>query len=380
MSVELIDFLRTHFPHFDAVPDDCVITGGPVRDALLGLRPADLDVAVLDAPAAAQRFARATRGHHITLGTRFRTERVVARGRIYDFSPIQGSSIEDDLGRRDFTINAMALRLDGTLIDPFDGRRDLSDGTVRMVRESNLTDDALRIVRAPRMSGAFGFDVDRETVDACRRHRALLSKIPAERITWELRLILESAHPRRAADDMRTIELDQVTLGFALTEDDIDGWERLSSIGKPSPAAIPVIVLLLAGRTSKRDWFLETWKWRREEVREIESTLRILDAVSSDDRPLLLGAAEEGRRSTERAAAVLDGGITNGRRSAARGQFSDANLHRSTFLPFSMETRSERSPVPRALISAGSSVCCGKSRSLARSGRRKKRVRQSADW
>ncbi|MBW3670541.1 MAG: hypothetical protein KY432_02585 [Acidobacteria bacterium] len=297
MSKELIEFLREQFPHLDEVPEDCIITGGPVRDALLRRQAADLDFASFDAPRAATEFARKSGRKRITLGTRFQTERVVVDGKPYDFSPIQGSSIEEDLGRRDFTINALALHLDGRLIDPFRGVRDLENEVLRMVLEENLLDDPLRIVRAPRMTGTFGFLIEPATLASCRQHVDAIAAVAAERVTHELRLILTCLNPRRAGEDLHATGLDRHLFGFELRDTDIDAWERLvTNPDRPVDSAVPIVAMLLIGQKSARERFLERWMWQRDELREVQSVQRVLDATSGNGRDLLLIAAEEGRK------------------------------------------------------------------------------------
>lgn len=276
-----------------------------MRDALLGRRPNDLDLATSDAASAAAFFAKATGGRRVTLGTRFQTDRVIVNGAVYDFSPIHGDSIESDLGRRDFTINAIGLELGGELINPFGGREDLDDGIVRMVSEENLIDDPLRIVRAPRMTGAFGFHLDPATAGACRRHRDSLSRIAPERVTCELRLILSSLHARCAAEPLQHLELDRIILGFALETNDVDAWERLARDSE-NPRSVVVTALLFTNRPrSLAAIFLERWTWRRDEVREITSILRVLDAAGRDDQSLLTIAADEGSATTFEAERIL---------------------------------------------------------------------------
>ena len=106
--------------------------GGALRDELLGREVTDIDIAVEGDPeAAARELAREVRGPVFRLSEAFGAWRVVDRdgGRVYDFAPLQGGTIEEDLARRDFTINAMARpREGGDLIDPLGGGRTWSPG------------------------------------------------------------------------------------------------------------------------------------------------------------------------------------------------------------------------------------------------------------
>ena len=96
--------------------------------------------------------------------------RVVRAGRVFDFSERVGVTLDDDLARRDFTINAMALDLSLPAIhDPFGGRGDLASGIVRMVNEQNLEDDPLRLLKGVRMAVQCSFDIEPATVQAIRK-------------------------------------------------------------------------------------------------------------------------------------------------------------------------------------------------------------------
>jgi tRNA nucleotidyltransferase (CCA-adding enzyme) len=297
-----LERLAGWFPEIARVPRGCVITGGAVRDALLGIEPADLDIASDDAPRHASEFARRTGGRQVTLGTRFLTERVIAGGRIYDFSPIQGEGVEADLGRRDFTINAIGLDLEGKLLDPWGGADDLDTKRIRMVAEKNLLDDPLRILRAARMSGSLGFSLEDATLGACRNHVDRVLEVAPERITFEARLVFSSRFPDRAAIDFRSIGLDRVMLGFALKDTDVAGWTRLGSEADP----LATVVLLFDRHPQLLDRFLSRTTFSSVEVRSILATRRVIDtARSGDERETLEAAATEGADATGTARDVL---------------------------------------------------------------------------
>jgi len=114
------------------------IVGGALRDELLGREVTDIDIAVAGDPEAeARELAAEVRGPVFRLSEAFGAWRVVDRksGRVYDFAPLQGESVEEDLRSRDFTVNAMARPRDGgELIDPLGGRADIEARTLLLVR------------------------------------------------------------------------------------------------------------------------------------------------------------------------------------------------------------------------------------------------------
>ena len=175
------------------------VVGGSIRDLLCGRIPSDYDVAVADDP---DRFARSlasrTGGHVVEFGKPGHTiRRVVTKDNFYDIMPINGVSIEEDLLRRDFTINAMALEVSSArLIDMTGGRRDLAARIVRMVDPSAFQKDPVRLIRAYRMAAAFDFSIDGDTASAICRDAKLISKSAGERIREELVKILKFAESR----------------------------------------------------------------------------------------------------------------------------------------------------------------------------------------
>ncbi len=100
--------------------------------------------------------------------------------------------IETDLQRRDFTINAMAVSLeDEILIDPLDGQTDLKNKKIRMVYLNSFVDDPLRMLRAVQFAARFGFEIEKETYEALKKHAHLINTVSPERIAEELNKLLE---------------------------------------------------------------------------------------------------------------------------------------------------------------------------------------------
>jgi hypothetical protein len=163
------------------------VVGGAVRDELLGREVIDIDVACPDPEAAARTYAEAAGGALFPLSERHGAWRVAFRsGRTVDFTPLR-DGIESDLATRDFTINAIAVRVDGgDPIDPHEGRRDLEARVLRAVSPTIFEDDPVRLLRAVRLEDELGFRLDDETADRVRAHAELVNRPAGERILAEL--------------------------------------------------------------------------------------------------------------------------------------------------------------------------------------------------
>jgi tRNA nucleotidyltransferase (CCA-adding enzyme) len=205
-------------PVFEAVAaaseqvDGVYLVGGTVRDILLGERSFDVDVAVEgDAIALARALAGALGGRvraHAKFGTAVvlygeseRVDVVTARTEFYDapaaLPTVEHATIREDLFRRDFTINAMAVSLRGAdfgrLVDPFGGRRDLAAGRVRVLHNLSFIDDPTRIFRAIRYENRYGFRMDEHTARLARGcvEMGLVGDLSSARLRDELVALLE---------------------------------------------------------------------------------------------------------------------------------------------------------------------------------------------
>jgi len=177
------------------------LVGGFVRDVMLGRDTADIDIAVAaDALEIAPRVADAFGGKYVLLDETNRIGRVVLTDKDrweIDFSTFE-NSIEQDLGRRDFTIDAIAVNLEllvkgGTeiqLIDPFHGEVDLRNAVIKVVTENAFESDAARLLRAVRLAAELGFTIDEETEVLIQRYSHLISSVAGERAREELLRLL----------------------------------------------------------------------------------------------------------------------------------------------------------------------------------------------
>ena len=172
--------------------------GGAPRDLLLGRDVHEVDVAVggrADRVAAA--MERAGFGRAVELSSRPPRVFRVAGKREIDIAEIEGGSIEQDLWRRDFTVNAIAFDLvRGEWLDPFGGRGALVSGVLRMVAPRNLLEDPLRVLRAARFIATHGLRPDRATSRACHAAAPGLSGVAPERVRVEWVKLIRS--PRAA--------------------------------------------------------------------------------------------------------------------------------------------------------------------------------------
>lgn len=181
--------------------EEAWIVGGAVRDRLLRRPVDDVDVAVAgDARAAARRIARATGGPAFELSEDFGAWRVMApdRGWQVDVTVLQGATLEEDLAKRDFTVNAMAEPLaGGPLVDPHDGAGDLGRRVLRMVAPESFDADPLRCLRLARFAAELGMAWDEATAAAARERAPRIAQVAQERVFAELRRLVCSPDPDR---------------------------------------------------------------------------------------------------------------------------------------------------------------------------------------
>ncbi len=189
-------------------PSGIYLAGGTVRDLLFGRQPADVDLTVAcHGRAWAKELGRLTGGTFVELGKDEDAGRVVLGAETIDFSSFRAGAvtIEQELVKRDLTVNGLGLCLDSlirrsgcdeggalTVIDPQGGVQDLDLGLIRLCSIQSLVDDPLRLLRVFRFAAVLGFTIVPETMDAVRRHKALIATVAPERVAHELDLIMSS--------------------------------------------------------------------------------------------------------------------------------------------------------------------------------------------
>jgi tRNA nucleotidyltransferase/poly(A) polymerase len=258
------DLLRL-FPRLRDLPGHAYVVGGAVRDLILGAAPADVDVACLDPLAC----ARALRRKVIRLGREehLSAYRVVDGPHVYDFAALLDGSIDADLARRDFTVNAMAIDLrSGDLLDPHDGRGDLERRLVRMIDAANFDDDPLRMLKAVRMAVRFDCAIDDATLDAIRSRAEQIVNVSVERVAYELSVIFSANAFRRAVTRLHETGLDVPLFGRAITTnfhaDDVSLAAALALLVEDAHA------------------FAKRWRFSDSLMREIQTLQRLRDSHS----------------------------------------------------------------------------------------------------
>jgi len=224
---------------------DSYIVGGSVRDAVMNRPVHDWDLATSAKPVevasifsdtvlTGEKFGTVT----VVLPecsveiTTFRTESDYNDGRRPDDVEFI-SNINEDLSRRDFTMNAMAESIEGELIDPFGGVEDIRSGIIKCVGGPNtrFSEDALRMFRALRFSAELGFSIESETLQAIYANTGLVNKISSERIRNELEKILMSQRPEIAGE---MIKIGLLNKFIATSGKAPSGLERLNILPRES--------------------------------------------------------------------------------------------------------------------------------------------------
>ncbi len=199
------------------------LVGGMVRDLLLGVENLDIDITVEGEGIA---FAEELAGHlagRVQGKTRFGTAVVTfpgklkvdvatARSECYEYPAalpkVRASSLKEDQWRRDFTINAMSIKLNpgefGALLDFFGGEKDLKKGVIRALHERSFLDDPTRIFRAVRFAERYGFKIEKHTEELIKEavKSAMFDELTIERLRDELVLIFNDKKPVRAIEKM----------------------------------------------------------------------------------------------------------------------------------------------------------------------------------
>ncbi|MGM7701656.1 CCA tRNA nucleotidyltransferase [Pseudalkalibacillus sp. Hm43] len=265
---------------------DAYIVGGVVRDLLLKKKLGDIDIATSALPEDVQRIFEKT----IPVGIEHGTVIVRMDGESYEVTTFRKEgeyedyrhpsevefhdSIELDLSRRDFTINAMALRQDETVFDPFGGQLDLEKKLIRAVGNPHerFREDPLRMMRALRFLSALGFRLESETYTALKMNAVLLDKISVERIRDEFEKLLAGAHCEEALQFIKEANLDRYLPNGPYkfeVNPAFSKWEKLTSDEERWAG-----FLLRLGISEPFDW-LHAWKPSNQKRKQVSHLVEL---------------------------------------------------------------------------------------------------------
>ncbi|GAB4465856.1 MAG: CCA tRNA nucleotidyltransferase [Elainellaceae cyanobacterium] len=295
------------------LPSDAYLVGGSVRDALLGRQAEYLDLDFV-LPEGAVAVARAIANHYRTGYVLLDAERQIARAvferATVDFAQQVGPTLEADLQRRDFTVNAIAYDPHTEqLLDPLNGYDDLQQRLIRMVAPENLKEDPLRLLRAYRQAAQLGFELAPDTQTTIQRLADLLGDIAPERVQAELNYLLGTARgtrflrmawedglfcgwlPHATATGMdRVARMDEAAIAletrWPALGAELSGWlrdqQKVSGLGR-SWMRIAKLTALVSPDAAEAE--LRNLKYSRNEIQAVQTVLRYLPQVLAVVQP-----------------------------------------------------------------------------------------------
>lgn len=268
---------------------EAYFVGGSVRDTILGKDIHDVDIATSAYPNEIKGLFKRTVDtgiEHGTVmildhGTGYETTTFRSESTYTDFRrPDQVTfvrSLSEDLKRRDFTINALAMKEDGEIIDLFDGLADLEHHQIRAVgnAQERFHEDALRMMRAVRFASQLDFQIVPETRDAITDHAQLLAKIAVERTQVELLKMLMGRAPQRGLMDFMDTGLWQHCPDFAAHETALRALTQQLTRGVSSETAAWTLLATKFGLTSTAITpFLKHWKTANQTITAVQTASR----------------------------------------------------------------------------------------------------------
>jgi len=285
LSTETVDFITMAGKIARERHQKLYLVGGVVRDMLLERDNFDLDLVVEgDAVSLAEEMARLKNGK-ITPHKRFGTAKISWDKRSVDLATarretyarpgalpkVKPGSIDDDLFRRDFTINAMAIELNpdsfGKLLDLYGGVKDLEQKLVRVLHEKSFIDDATRIWRALRYEQRLGFNLEASTLALLKNNITMLDTISGDRIRHELELVLKEEYPEntlRRADELGVLKHLHPSL-----KADVQLAETLTIARESNPEHPAALYLALL-----------TYRLDKDEIEQIIASLKLPKATA----------------------------------------------------------------------------------------------------
>ncbi|MCH5461369.1 CCA tRNA nucleotidyltransferase [Lactobacillus sp. LC28-10] len=270
--------------------------GGSVRDTLLGLPIHDVDIATSAYPEEVKALFKRT----VDTGIEHGTVMILDHGTGYETTTFRTESgyqdyrrpdsvkfvrsLKEDLNRRDFTINALALKTDGTIIDYFDGLTDLAEHRIKAVGdpEKRFNEDALRMMRAVRFASQLNFEIDPETIEGIKHHGPLLTKIAVERIHVEFVKMLLGQWPSKGLDVFMATGLYQYCPDFKAYQEQLNHLRDQLKRGLSNETAVWTLLASVFDLSWKQvNQLLKDWKSANQLIEDVQVATQAVSAISN---------------------------------------------------------------------------------------------------
>lgn len=263
---------------------EAYFVGGSVRDYLLGKEIEDVDIATSALPKEIKEIFPRT----VDVGIEHGTVLVLYKGEAYEVTTFRTDgdykdfrrpeqvtfirSLHEDLQRRDFTMNAIAMNKNGEIIDPFNGRHDIAERRIRTVGNATerFQEDALRIMRGIRFVSQLGFEIERETYRALEQLAPLLEHIAVERIYTEFCKLLQGEYQSKALNKLVASGIHHYLPGLAGYGEQIREAARLTEPVHLQEKEMWALLLYLCAPDAEES-FLRSWKMPVKKMREIRN-------------------------------------------------------------------------------------------------------------
>ncbi|GFZ26985.1 CCA tRNA nucleotidyltransferase [Lactobacillus corticis] len=273
---------------------DAYFVGGSVRDVLLHRHVHDVDIATSAYPEEIKELFSKT----IDTGLKHGTVTILYNGESYEITTFRTESgyqdfrrpdhvsfvqnLDEDLKRRDFTINALAMNIEGEIVDLFDGLTDLKKRVIRAVGKptERFHEDALRMIRAVRFMSQLNFQVEPQTVAAIKANHQLLSKISVERIRDEFVKMGLGPNARQAFALFLNTELADECPDFKGKREQLNVFPQLQFSPTMETSLWAVIVLLLKLKDIEISRFMRDWKNSNAMAAEVQAVVECFDSIS----------------------------------------------------------------------------------------------------
>lgn len=302
---------------------EAYFVGGSVRDYLLNKENDDVDIATSATPDEIKNIFQKT----IDVGIEHGTVIVLYNNQSYEITTFRSESeyedyrrpknvkfirsLYEDLKRRDFTMNAIAMNREGKLIDPFFGLDAIKSNIIQTVGkpDERFSEDALRIMRAVRFVSQLSFTIEKETFNALKQYGSLLENISVERKTKEFEKLLLGKDRRKALQLLINADLHQYLPGLNNASNHLQKFYNFSSESLMLTEMWALLVFTLNLSLQECISFLKDWRVSNLKMKEVEKIVRYLHKRLKQDwcELTLYHAGEEISVSTERILNVVKG-------------------------------------------------------------------------